>query len=320
VIATLLALLALAAPHAANGTRGATVTLPMEAQVHGLSVELGELAAIDTADAALLDALSKLDLGYSPAPGHSRVLLAERIAAEIRRVLPDAKVALAGHAACRVRAAVSEIAAESIRAAAQAELVRLLGATDAELEPAGDIVAVEIPASEQGYELRARVTTRHFTTGAASVPVQVYVGGNLYRTVWTSWRLQVFETVPVLARTVEAGEAFRITDFERRRVPVSSAGVASSLAPEALVGAVAARDLVEGSVVTGHDVHRPVAVETGRTVVLEVKKGPIEARVAATARGSGAVGDRVRVTTLDGQRELTGVVVGRDVVREDLGS
>ena len=59
--------------------------------------------------------------------------------------------------------------------------------------------------------------------------------------------------------------------------------------------------------------HRPAAVTLGATLFLRVKKGSIEARVSALALETGAVGDRIRIKTVEAGQELVATVVGRDL-------
>jgi len=145
------------------------------------------------------------------------------------------------------------------------------------------------------------------------VPVEVLVDGVRYRTVWTSWRVDVWETRPVLSRPVRAGEELRPELFSRARVQVGRTVGMEPLDPSQVAGAVAKHDLAQGEGVTAMDVHRPAAVVLGATLFLRVKKGPIEARVSALALETGAVGDRIRIKTVEAGQELVATVVGRDL-------
>ena len=107
--------------------------------------------------------------------------------------------------------------------------------------------------------------------------------------------------------------------FERRRVLVQNGGQAKPLGAAFLAGAVAVRDLAPGEMVTASDVHRPIVVTLGETLFLRVRKGPIEARVSALALESGAIGDRIRLRTLDSGQELVAYIVSRDLCKIDLG-
>ena len=293
---------------------GVTVTLPVEAKVRGTEIELGEVAQVAGLDAELIERVRALELGYAPAPGFSRLLTLERIRAALSRDLPGVEVRVAGERACRVWPVTETIDATALEAAARLELARVLAGKDATFTLKDPLAAVQVPLGERGHELLARGPAPDaLVNDIVGVPVEVLVDGLRYRTVWTSWRVDVWETRPVLSRPVKAGEPLRAEHFERSRVRLGSDTRLEPLGPVQLAGAVAKHDLAPGEPVTQMDVHRPPAVTLGATLFLRVRKGSIEARVAALALETGAVGDRIRVRTNDSAQELLATVVGRDL-------
>jgi flagella basal body P-ring formation protein FlgA len=151
--------------------------------------------------------------------------------------------------------------------------------------------------------------------------VRLLVDGDVYRTVWTSWKVDNWERYAVLTRPVQAGETIAASMLEHRRMAASVADLRGNvriLGEAMIVDAIAARDLTAGRPLTDLDVVRPVLISEGDTVFFEVKKGVVNARVAAVADEGGARGDRLRVTLLGSGREMRGVVVSRDLVRIDL--
>lgn len=296
---------------------GVTLVLPMDAEVSGTEITLGEVARIQGATGELALQLDGFELGYAPAPGYSRLLFAERIKTSLKRKFPDLQIELAGERACRVRPKVRLVAPAELRAAAEVELRKVFGDQDASFQLAGVIEPVAIPAGSQSIEVRAKPRVHPREGGATQLPIELVVDGVPYRTVWTTWQVEVWHTVPVLRVPKRAGQLLDASSFEVRRVPASMLGAQRPLPVSSLHGAVAGRDLIEGSVVTRLDVHRPVLVEAGNNLFLLVKKGPIEARVPVVAMESGAVGDRIRVRT-DTGRDMTCLVLSRDLARIDL--
>jgi len=296
-----------------------TVTIPMEATVHGTEVELGEIAKVEGAEPKTVERLEAFELGYAPAPGYSRLLVRERIAELVRRRFPEVDVRFAGERACRVRPAVAKVAEADILAAARSELSLRFSGTDASFEPRDHLPAVAVPEGAEAPSLRARLTSNGLTSGTVNVPVEILVDGAVYRTIWTTWKTKVWRTLPVLAREVRAGETLAPSMFERRRVEWRGGSSVKALPAASLGGSVAARDLAAGAVVTGLDVHRPSVLVAGSSVFVRVKKGSIEARTSGQALDSGAVGDRVRVRTNKGAQELFATVVSGELVVVDLG-
>jgi flagella basal body P-ring formation protein FlgA len=292
---------------------GVTVTLPVEAKVKGTEIELGELCLVAGLDSELVARVRALELGYAPAPGFSRLLTAERIRSELARALPGVEVRVAGERACRVWPEIDAIPPDVVEEAARAELLRAFADKEATFTLSEPIGTVKVPMGERGRELVARVSADELHSGTIGVAVEVLVDELRYRTVWTSWRVDVWETRPVLTRPVRAGEELRPELFSRARVQIGRTSEPQALDPRQILGAIARRDLAPGERVTVQDVHRPAAVTLGATLFLRVKKGPIEARVSALALETGSVGERIRIKTVEAGQELVATVVGRDL-------
>jgi len=292
---------------------GVTVTLPVEAKVKGTEIELGELCLVAGLDGELVARVRAVELGYAPVPGFSRLFTVERVRAELARALPGVEVRVTGERACRVWPEIDEIAPATLEAAARTELMRAFGGKEATFTLAETLSPVKVPLGEHGSTVQARVAQTEAKSGTLGVPIEVLVDGLRYRTVWSSWRVDVWETRPVLSRPVRAGEELRPELFSRARVQVGQDVAGEALDPQQVAGSIARRDLAAGERVTEHDVHRPAAVTLGATLFLRVKKGPIEARVSALALETGSVGDRIRIKTVEAGQELVATVVGRDL-------
>jgi len=299
---------------------GVSIAVAPEARVRGTELLLRDVARIESTDAALAERLGALSLGYAPAPGYSRVLSPSQLALALSRVEPNLQPRFTGAPACRVWPVEERIAAERVRECAEAHVRELVRGRDASYELVGTLADALVPQGQGAATLEARSEAAELRSGTFSVPVALAVDGQPYRTVWTSWKVQLYDTLPVLKRAVGAGERLGPELFENRRVPVGSAGAAKALTGAMVVGAQASRNLAAGALVTALDVHRPTVITVGDAIFLDVRKGGIRARTAATARESGAIGDRIRVHSQQRGNEVSAVVVGRDLVEIDLGS
>jgi flagella basal body P-ring formation protein FlgA len=299
---------------------GVSVALVPEAHVRGTELLLRDVARIESGDAALAERLGALSLGYAPAPGYSRVLNPNQLAQVLARSRPGLELRFSGAPACRVWPVEERIAAARLRETAEAHMRELVQGHDASYELVGTIADALVPQGQGPAALVAHSEPAELRSGTLSVPVALAVDGQTYRTVWTSWKVQLYDTLPVLKRAVGAGERLGPELFENRRVAVGSAGAAKALTAAMVVGAQASRNLAAGALVTALDVHRPTVITVGDAIFLDVRKGGIRARTAATARESGAIGDRIRVHSQQRGNEVSAVVVGRDLVEIDLGS
>lgn len=297
---------------------GVTVVLPAQARVCGLEMNLGQIADVRGDDAASIDKLRALSIGYAPAPGYTRLFQRWQIAQQIAAAAPGVKVDISGSETCRVMPETERLSGDSIRAAAERELRALFVGSDATIELQGRTSDLEIPKGANRSEIRAGLDKRELRSGSWSVPVGVWVDGSLYQTVRADFSVDLFTQMPVLVRDLKRGELLASDVIETRRVRVPVDLQAEPLPGNALSGAVALRDLPRGSAVTDRDVRRSELVRIGDSIQLEIRKGAITARSTVIAKQDGRMGDKIRVTNSDKSREITAVVVGRELVAIDL--
>lgn len=305
----LLSLLLLASGHV-------TVELSASALVRGTELALGDVAHVASGDAALAARVSAHSLGYAPAPGYSRLFDARRVQADLVRAFPGTQVALAGAPRVRVEPEVETLPADLFEAEARRLLTEALVGQRAQLRPTGALADLVVPRGDQPAELRARLDAPSLGPGPRNIPIEVLVDGAPYRTVWSTWDVEVIEERLVLVRPVRRGAQLSVADVELREVRAGSAS-GPALPAAALEGAVALRDLAAGDSVGARDIERRKLIVRGDIVHLEVKKGAVTARMAVRALEDGRIGDRIRVagvSSAEGAREMFAQVVSRDTV------
>ena len=289
-----------------------TVTLPMTANIRGTEVELGEVANVRGDDPVLVARVKGLELGYAPAPGYTRVLVAERIREKLYQKLPSINVAVNGERACRITPEVASVPTEQVRLVAQAALMEKFGVEGTTFRLKAEIPDVQIPAGSGPPTLKARPRVAELASGLVSVSVDLEVDGVRYRTLWTTWEVEVFEVHSVLTMNVRKGQELSPAMFMPKRVRVPAARRAMPLERTMVIGAVARHDLSAGDVVTPLDLHRPTVVSIGEPLLMRVKKGAISAQITVQALQSGSVGDRIRVRASGTGRELLATIRSRD--------
>ena len=300
-----------------------TVTLPPQAEVRGTELTLGSFATVEGDDPTEVARVSSVMLGYAPAPGYSRLFVSWRLHQVLADQAPRVDIIMAGFDACRIHPATAAVGGRAIEAAAKSEIQGHLATLDASATLVQPIPDVRVPEGAAVPQLRSVLSRASVQPGEVSVPVRILIDGDVYRTVWTRWRVEVWGHYAVLRRPVQAGERIGRELIERRRIEASMTGLRPGmrvLDESLMVGSVAARNLAGGRPLTEADVVRPKLVKTGDSLFLEVKKGVINARVAAVAEQDGSRGDRILVTLLGSGREMRGVVVSRELVQIDLTS
>ena len=296
---------------------GVTVTLPGEAQITGTEITLGQVAEVTGDDPAEVERVRAASLGYAPAPGYSRVLLAPRIAARLSRELGlelGLELRVEGAERCVVTPLSHRVTAQELRAKAASALNALLEGVDAHVEPSGTLVGIEVPEAREAVELRSSPRRPRALSGAWSVPVEILLDGELYRTVWTSWKVELWERRQVLRNAVRAGQFLQPDDFITRRMRVGSGAERYAIDAASLGQAVMLRDLPAGAVVSDRDVRRMMVMKRGDVIGLEVRRGTVTVRTQAIAQQDGRVGDRIRVMCERTGKEVTALVVTRGLV------
>jgi flagella basal body P-ring formation protein FlgA len=299
---------------------GVTITLAPQARVRGTEIELGSIAKVEGEDAEEVERVRKLRLGYAPAPGYSRLLDAVRLEQDAERAISGLDAKFAGAASCRVLPDVEVVLGKAVDATARLELLRWTQGRDAELELTGQVGDLEIPAGNQPFELKAMISDTALRAGPINVPVRVMIDGQLYRTVWSSWRVTLYQDVHVTREAIRSGDTLRAEQFELRRVPRTSGSLESTPGLESVLGSKAARDLQPGQQLRDADVLRNTLVKRGDMLFLEIRRGNVKARVAATAEQEGRAGDRIALKLLDNDKTITGVIVTRELAVIDLAS
>jgi len=289
-----------------------TVTIPMTANIRGTEVELGEVAKVTGANAEQVARVKALELGYAPAPGYTRVIVTERVREKLYQKLPEIRVSVTGERACRLLPTVTPVSKEEIRITARKALVDKFGVQGTTIQLAGEIPEVRIPAGSGPPGFVARPNPSELASGLVSVPVDLVVDGMRYRTLWTTWRVEVYEVRSVLTQPVKKGQQLSPSMFMQKRVQVPAGRQVLPLKRTMLLGAVAKRDLHAGDLVSPFDVHRPTVVAIGEPLLLHVRKGSISAQISVQALEAGAIGDRIGVRTQSTDRELIVTVRSRD--------
>jgi hypothetical protein len=177
---------------------GVTVSVPSEGWVRGTEIELGELCTVAGPDAALVARARALRLGYAPAPGFSRVLTQDRIREELARALPGCAIRVTGERLCAARPEVEELLPARLDATARREIERAFAGIPATFTLLERLEPVRVPRGHGPGGLEAVVSPAAGGSGTYGVTIGILVDGQRYRSLWTSWRVDVWETRPAV--------------------------------------------------------------------------------------------------------------------------
>ncbi len=289
---------------------GFTVELSETAKCSGASLRLGDVAVVRGDDAAAVERLKNLDLGYSPSPGYSRLLHTASLKNIILREMPEAKVTFSGKPSVRVYPKLRTVQPKEIEEAARKMVAQKFQGLDVELSLGRPLTELSVPAGRKTFSIMARPAVGPQGQGSHGVAVDILVDGELWRTQWTTWNVHRWQQVAVLTRAVGRGEKLSSNLFrmERRRQEISTKGV--PVQPAHVIEAKATRDLAAGSPVFDKDIERAQVISRGHTVKVEIISGRVRVSSEGIAQENGRLGDTIRVMMAGSKKLITGQVVG----------
>lgn len=296
---------------------GITVVLQPQAQVDGLAVELGEVAEVTTTDADLKARIEAYDLGGAPSPGHARLLLGQRIAADLRRDFPQHSFIVQGASSVRVEPLLRQVPGAQIQSAAQLAVQMASAGRDIEVKLVGKPEDASIASGTGEARVNSTLAPAALRSGRVSVPVEVHLGERLARTVWVPFEVTEYERVAVLTQPLQPGQPVHPSYFRIVRRERSGQG-SQILTPEEIYGSVATRALAAGQTVGPSDVRKVVMIQAGARVRLVVRRGQVSVTTSCVVVNSAGYGEQVRVLPDTGGRELQATVAGRGLVVMDL--
>lgn len=121
--------------------------------------------------------------------------------------------------------------------------------------------------------------------------------------------------VPVLARSLQKGDAIRAEDFQMERREKESVGDDVSTDTRSLVGRVARNVMRAGLVLRDRDLVRPILVERNAAVTMHLDVPGIQLTMKGKALEQGAIGEVIAVQNLTSKRTVQGIVMGNGQVR-----
>lgn len=285
----------------------APLTLKTESEVKGTSIRLSDVFG------GLPEGTDR-DIALAPAPAKSvtydvRVLarLAHAYQLDWRPQSVGDHVVLT-RASTRItpemikEAALVKLRGEQVKDAAEAEVVfdsRFVGfALAAEASP-------NFTWENFSYDAQARRFRGDVVAGEGANAARQTVSG----------RLLVKREVPVLAHRLAVGAVVGERDLVWQSLPQESLAVDVLTDMASIVGQEMRRDQAEGEVLRARDLIAPRLVTRGGLVTLKVETPLMQITVQGRALQDGARGETVRVTNVQSNKIVEGVVEASGVVR-----
>jgi flagella basal body P-ring formation protein FlgA len=126
--------------------------------------------------------------------------------------------------------------------------------------------------------------------------------------------------VPVPVRRLAPGMVVMASDLQFQRVRVAALRGEVARMPEQAVGMAVRRVALPGQALQLADLSRPVAVQKGARVMMQLVSGGLALTAQGQALEAGTVGERIQVLNPGSRAVLEAEVVGPDRVRVTAGS
>ena len=147
-----------------------------------------------------------------------------------------------------------------------------------------------------------------YSRGTA-IYVSVFLDGKLYRRIGCYYKLRVYDTVLVAAKTILPDQVISEADLRLEEREVTGVNDRCLTEKKAAVGHVFNRLLKEGSLITQGMLKQPVVVVQGASVELVSRYHGIEVRVPCVALSQGRIGQQIHV-----RNEISGKVMLATVI------
>jgi len=300
------------------------ISVRTSAAVTSSPVCIGNVASLSGGTAMLRARIEKLDLADRPTRGKTQPLARELISYRIQLAGIERKqFRVQGAAIVEISAAASLTEDDFLQAARDALVDRFTGRAADLVVSLAQSTGIQPPdlTSRDEVRLEAQVREPSEMPGRCRVDVTVYVNGERLGMVSVLADVQVYQSVAVATRRIEAGEAFGDDNVRFERHVIES--MSSCLTMRDIAGRKARRTLTAGQVIplsaTDGTVtaDSPLMVKSRDLVKIVARVGGLKVTTVGEAQQEGREGDRIRVRNVDSKKEVIGRVIGKDLVDVD---
>lgn len=123
-----------------------------------------------------------------------------------------------------------------------------------------------------------------------------------------SGRIERLIPVPVLANTLRNGDLIGTRDIDWIDVPHNRVANGTLLTEDDLINMTPRRTVLAGKPIISNELESPKMVDRGDSITLIFETGPMVLTAKGKSMQAGSVGDTVRVSNTDSNRNLSGIV------------
>lgn len=292
-----------------------TVMVKMNPEVAGQSFTLGEIADITGNDKATIKQLSQLLIGTSPLPGMTRLLRPGDITVRLRGArLEKPNIEVVAPPEMSVARAKSDVATDEIvKAALPAAQNRIKEMADTTLEPIPPTNSVTLPKGNVTFATGA--VRGEPTSGKITVLVALKIDGRVQQTVEVAFKVLRRTRVLIATRTLEPNEILTLEDIAFAKIDLPNGFVRPVQTLKDALGKRVKSRVNADAPLSLNLLDMPPAVKYNDRVTIEFIIGAIRITAPGIVRGTGAIGDTIRVYAPETKKDLDAVIVNSRTVR-----
>ena len=291
------------------------IRVSAETTVESDVVKLGNIAQIE-GDAAKIDKLKMISLGYAPNVGALREISRQQISLAIAAAgFTESEIQLDSPAKILIRRAGQTISHEQFRETLEKFLADKFSGEKIEAQ----ILRIDFPENLQvpkgTVEIRPNFSVVQNFFQPFSVPVEVRVDGKVFRRLSANIEIEAFTEIFIAVKDLSANSKLNELDvrLEKRRITKPITNYLRD--KEKLRGLMIIKNLANGAEITSDSFISSVVIKNGDRVRLEAQSGKLKIIISGEARGSGKIGDRISVKNLQSGAILQATVVDEGLVR-----
>ena len=306
-------ILILIAISAAGASSQVTVVVRPESEVTAGSCTLGDIATMQCSKRELGEELRNVPVCPSPLPGKTRTLSKDQIVIAIRRAgINDRTVEMLCPPQITVTRASSKVSGQALF-----EAVREFALGNNSYPGIVSVEPVRLPTDQMApvgkLGLRVKSGTREVRKGQSSLPVEIMVDGQVYRTIHVPVLVKVFARAPVATQAIPRSTEISAANVALRECDITA--LPNDVLLEApLPGWIASVPIPEGSIIRRQWIVEPPAIHSGDAVLVIVQNGAVRVTSKGIAAQDGRPGQKIKVRLTGDVREIRGTVAEPGIV------
>lgn len=291
------------------------VRLAPETMIENDRIELGKIAKI-SGEAAKIDKLNSVSLGYAPSVGMLRELTKDRINLAIAAAgFSAGDYTLDAPAKIIVRRAAQSVGETMMREAVEKAVAEQLKAEGVSFKIVRlDLPAqIEIPSGE--IEVKADLGNSRNLFAPFSISLEIQADKKTVRRLSLMTQIEAFANVLVASKDLSLGSKMSASDviIENRRLEKPLTNYLRT--PENLRGVNLTKNISTGTLLTTDTVVSAAVIKTGDLVQIQAQSGNLKIIVGGEARTNGKIGDRISVKNTQSGAILQAVVLDEKTVK-----